>query len=103
MFQVQEAVKCRVVDRKDDGNGDSGSSLQNGHTQLVVSVHASILTNLHANDGFYKSYFSSLFFLQSDFEKDADANRPGEDINSSHYHSAGVSKPVPGEFSSKTN
>uniref|UniRef100_A0A673KMF5 Brain-specific angiogenesis inhibitor 1-like n=1 Tax=Sinocyclocheilus rhinocerous TaxID=307959 RepID=A0A673KMF5_9TELE len=41
--EVQEAVKCRVVDRKDDGNGDSGNSLQNGHTQLVVSVHASIL------------------------------------------------------------
>uniref|UniRef100_A0A8C1BA67 Adhesion G protein-coupled receptor B1b n=1 Tax=Cyprinus carpio carpio TaxID=630221 RepID=A0A8C1BA67_CYPCA len=41
--EVQEAVKCRVVDRKDDGNGDSGSSLQNGHTQLVVSLHASIL------------------------------------------------------------
>ncbi|KTF87442.1 hypothetical protein cypCar_00025581 [Cyprinus carpio] len=39
--EVQEAVKCRVVDRKDDGNGDSGSSLQNGHTQLVVSLHAS--------------------------------------------------------------
>ncbi|KAF4100973.1 hypothetical protein G5714_019169 [Onychostoma macrolepis] len=45
--EVQEAVKCRVVDRKDDGNGDSGNSLQNGHTQLV-----------------------------SDFEKDADSNRP---------------------------
>uniref|UniRef100_A0A672NRB6 Adhesion G protein-coupled receptor B1 n=1 Tax=Sinocyclocheilus grahami TaxID=75366 RepID=A0A672NRB6_SINGR len=39
--EVQDAVKCRVVDRKDDGNGDSGSSLQNGHTQLVVSLHAS--------------------------------------------------------------
>ena len=38
-LQVQEAVKCRVVDRKDDGNGDSGSSLQNGHSQHVVSFH----------------------------------------------------------------
>ncbi|XP_048085915.1 LOW QUALITY PROTEIN: adhesion G protein-coupled receptor B1-like [Alosa alosa] len=46
--EVQEAVKCRVVDRKDDGNGDSGSSLQNGHTQLM-----------------------------SDFEKDAESGRPG--------------------------
>uniref|UniRef100_A0A8C7P4P8 Adhesion G protein-coupled receptor B1b n=1 Tax=Oncorhynchus mykiss TaxID=8022 RepID=A0A8C7P4P8_ONCMY len=35
--EVQDAVKCRVVDRKDDGNGDSGSSLQNSHhTQLMV-------------------------------------------------------------------
>ncbi|XP_068188955.1 adhesion G protein-coupled receptor B1-like [Antennarius striatus] len=31
--EVQEAVKCRVVDRKDDGNGDSGSSHHNGHSQ----------------------------------------------------------------------
>ncbi|KAM4629943.1 adhesion G protein-coupled receptor B1-like [Polymixia lowei] len=46
--EVQEAVKCRVVDRKDDGNGDSGSSLQNGHTQLM-----------------------------SDFEKDGDSSRQG--------------------------
>ncbi|XP_035650839.1 adhesion G protein-coupled receptor B1-like [Oncorhynchus keta] len=47
--EVQEAVKCRVVDRKDDGNGDSGSSIQNSHhTQLM-----------------------------SDFEKDAESNRPG--------------------------
>uniref|UniRef100_A0A8C5H4R3 Adhesion G protein-coupled receptor B1-like n=1 Tax=Gouania willdenowi TaxID=441366 RepID=A0A8C5H4R3_GOUWI len=30
--EVQEAVKCRVVDRKDDGNGDSGSSHHNSHT-----------------------------------------------------------------------
>ncbi|XP_062844144.1 adhesion G protein-coupled receptor B1-like [Trichomycterus rosablanca] len=44
--EVQEAVKCRVVDRKDDGNGDSGSSLQNGHTQRL-----------------------------GDFEKDGDSNR----------------------------
>ncbi len=43
VFQVQEAVKCRVVDRKDDGNGDSSNSQQNGHTQLVVSLLASIL------------------------------------------------------------
>ncbi|KAG7225484.1 hypothetical protein INR49_027479 [Caranx melampygus] len=35
--EVQEAVKCRVVDRKDDGNGDSGSSLHNGHTQHTQS------------------------------------------------------------------
>ncbi|XP_030203878.1 adhesion G protein-coupled receptor B1 [Gadus morhua] len=46
--EVQEAVKCRVVDRKDDGNGDSGSSQQNGHSQHV-----------------------------SDFEKDGDSSRQG--------------------------
>uniref|UniRef100_A0A8C7VD96 Adhesion G protein-coupled receptor B1b n=1 Tax=Oncorhynchus mykiss TaxID=8022 RepID=A0A8C7VD96_ONCMY len=51
--EVQDAVKCRVVDRKDDGNGDSGSSLQNSHhTQLM-----------------------------SDFEKDADSNRPGDALS----------------------
>uniref|UniRef100_A0A7N6FDC0 G-protein coupled receptors family 2 profile 2 domain-containing protein n=1 Tax=Anabas testudineus TaxID=64144 RepID=A0A7N6FDC0_ANATE len=44
--EVQEAVKCRVVDRKDDGNGDSGSSLHNGHTQLMVSFLAYCLFNL---------------------------------------------------------
>uniref|UniRef100_A0A3B4G0D2 Brain-specific angiogenesis inhibitor 1-like n=1 Tax=Pundamilia nyererei TaxID=303518 RepID=A0A3B4G0D2_9CICH len=38
--EVQEAVKCRVVDRKDDGNGDSGSSLHNGHTQHMVNFLA---------------------------------------------------------------
>nr|XP_057903124.1 adhesion G protein-coupled receptor B1-like isoform X3 [Doryrhamphus excisus] len=47
--EVQEAVKCRVVDRKDDGNGDSGSSHHNGHNQLT----------------------------QSDNEKDGDSNRQG--------------------------
>ncbi|KAI4817371.1 hypothetical protein KUCAC02_010772 [Chaenocephalus aceratus] len=35
--EVQEAVKCRVVDRKDDGNGDSGSSNHNGNTQHMQS------------------------------------------------------------------
>ncbi|KAL0171609.1 hypothetical protein M9458_031920, partial [Cirrhinus mrigala] len=33
--EVQEAVKCRVVDRQEDGNGDSGGSFQNGHAQLM--------------------------------------------------------------------
>ncbi|XP_048850381.1 adhesion G protein-coupled receptor B1-like isoform X2 [Brienomyrus brachyistius] len=33
--EVQEAVKCRVVDRKDDGNGDGSGSHKNGHTQLM--------------------------------------------------------------------
>lgn len=37
MLQVQEAVKCRVVDRQEDGNGDSGGSFQNGHAQLMVT------------------------------------------------------------------
>uniref|UniRef100_A0A8C7XLQ4 Adhesion G protein-coupled receptor B1b n=1 Tax=Oryzias sinensis TaxID=183150 RepID=A0A8C7XLQ4_9TELE len=35
--EVQDAVKCRVVDRKDDGNGDSGSSLHNGQSQHMPS------------------------------------------------------------------
>ncbi|XP_030268355.1 LOW QUALITY PROTEIN: adhesion G protein-coupled receptor B1-like [Sparus aurata] len=47
--EVQEAVKCRVVDRKDDGNGDSGSSHHNGHSQ----------------------------HMQSDNEKDGDSSRQG--------------------------
>ncbi|XP_050992733.1 adhesion G protein-coupled receptor B1 [Labeo rohita] len=64
--EVQEAVKCRVVDRKDDGNGDSGSSLQNGHTQLV-----------------------------SDFEKDADANRPGGMKSSSEEKMPPPQMPLP--------
>lgn len=29
-------MKCRVVDRQEDGNGDSGGSFQNGHAQLMV-------------------------------------------------------------------
>uniref|UniRef100_A0AAY4D672 Brain-specific angiogenesis inhibitor 1 n=1 Tax=Denticeps clupeoides TaxID=299321 RepID=A0AAY4D672_9TELE len=48
--EVQEAVKCRVVDRKDDGNGDSGSSLQNGHTQLMVGVERFTLKDASATD-----------------------------------------------------
>ncbi|XP_067281519.1 adhesion G protein-coupled receptor B1-like [Pseudorasbora parva] len=64
--EVQEAVKCRVVDRKDDGNGDSGSSLQNGHTQLV-----------------------------SDFEKDADSNRPGGMKSSSEEKMPPPQLPLP--------
>uniref|UniRef100_A0A8C5H4F0 Adhesion G protein-coupled receptor B1-like n=1 Tax=Gouania willdenowi TaxID=441366 RepID=A0A8C5H4F0_GOUWI len=47
--EVQEAVKCRVVDRKDDGNGDSGSSHHNSHTPHM-----------------------------SDSEKDGDSSRQGE-------------------------
>ncbi|XP_059403540.1 adhesion G protein-coupled receptor B1-like [Carassius carassius] len=64
--EVQEAVKCRVVDRKDDGNGDSGSSLQNGHTQLVP-----------------------------DFEKDADSNRPGGMKSSSEEKMPPPQMPLP--------
>ncbi|XP_016334175.1 brain-specific angiogenesis inhibitor 1-like, partial [Sinocyclocheilus anshuiensis] len=64
--EVQEAVKCRVVDRKDDGNGDSGNSLQNGHTQLV-----------------------------SDFEKDADSNRPGGMKSSSEEKMPPPQMPLP--------
>uniref|UniRef100_A0A8C1XGQ4 Adhesion G protein-coupled receptor B1b n=1 Tax=Cyprinus carpio TaxID=7962 RepID=A0A8C1XGQ4_CYPCA len=64
--EVQDAVKCRVVDRKDDGNGDSGSSMQNGHTQLV-----------------------------SDFEKDGDSNRPGGMKSSSEEKMPPPQMPLP--------
>ncbi|XP_035284707.1 adhesion G protein-coupled receptor B1-like isoform X1 [Anguilla anguilla] len=40
--EVQDAVKCRVVDRKDDGNGDSSSSFQNGHTQLMSNFEKDV-------------------------------------------------------------
>uniref|UniRef100_A0A803KJE8 Ankyrin repeat domain-containing protein 37 n=1 Tax=Xenopus tropicalis TaxID=8364 RepID=A0A803KJE8_XENTR len=33
--EVQDAVKCRVVDQQEEGNGDSGGSFQNGHAQLM--------------------------------------------------------------------
>lgn len=36
LLQVQEAVKCRVVEHQEDTNGDSGGSFQNGHAQLMV-------------------------------------------------------------------
>ncbi|XP_051526701.1 adhesion G protein-coupled receptor B1-like [Myxocyprinus asiaticus] len=64
--EVQDTVKCRVVDRKDDGNGDSGSSLQNGHTQLM-----------------------------SDFEKDADSSRPGGMKSSSEEKMPPPQLPLP--------
>ncbi|XP_061117851.1 adhesion G protein-coupled receptor B1 [Conger conger] len=40
--EVQEAVKCRVVDRQEDGNGDSGSSFQNGHAQLMTDFEKDV-------------------------------------------------------------
>ncbi|KAM6958939.1 adhesion G protein-coupled receptor B1-like [Aplochiton taeniatus] len=64
--EVQEAVKCRVVDRKDDSNGDSGSSQQNGHTQLV-----------------------------SDFEKDGDSGRLGGMKSSSEEKMPPPQLPLP--------
>lgn len=33
-------MKCRVVDRQEEGNGDSGGSFQNGHAQLMVGLGA---------------------------------------------------------------
>ncbi|XP_051948610.1 adhesion G protein-coupled receptor B1-like [Xyrauchen texanus] len=64
--EVQDTVKCRVIDRKDDGNGDSGSSLQNGHNQLM-----------------------------SDFEKDADSSRPGGMKSSSEEKMPPPQLPLP--------
>lgn len=43
LLQVQEAVKCRVVDRQEDANGDSGGSFQNGHAQLMVWIYICFL------------------------------------------------------------
>ncbi|XP_052000370.1 adhesion G protein-coupled receptor B1-like isoform X4 [Xyrauchen texanus] len=40
--EVQEAVKCRVVDHQEDGNGDSGGSFQNGHAQLMTDFEKDV-------------------------------------------------------------
>ncbi|XP_053736524.1 adhesion G protein-coupled receptor B1-like isoform X2 [Synchiropus splendidus] len=40
--EVQEAVKCRVVDRQEDTNGDSGGSFQNGHAQIVTDFEKDV-------------------------------------------------------------
>uniref|UniRef100_A0A8C7X3Z2 Adhesion G protein-coupled receptor B1a n=1 Tax=Oryzias sinensis TaxID=183150 RepID=A0A8C7X3Z2_9TELE len=42
LLQVQEAVKCRVVDRHEDTNGDSGGSFQNGHAQLMTDFEKDV-------------------------------------------------------------
>ncbi|XP_047190205.1 adhesion G protein-coupled receptor B1 isoform X9 [Scophthalmus maximus] len=55
--EVQEAVKCRVVDRQEDANGDSGGSFQNGHAQLMVCTVDPTFP---------------VFCPQTDFEKDVD-------------------------------
>uniref|UniRef100_A0A8C5RTJ1 Adhesion G protein-coupled receptor B1 n=1 Tax=Laticauda laticaudata TaxID=8630 RepID=A0A8C5RTJ1_LATLA len=43
--EVQDAIKCRVVDRQEEANGDSGGSFQNGHAQLMVSGNKMLLLN----------------------------------------------------------
>ncbi|ERE86183.1 brain-specific angiogeneis inhibitor 1 [Cricetulus griseus] len=40
--KVQDAVKCRVVDRQEEGNGDSGGSFQNGHAQLMTDFEKDV-------------------------------------------------------------
>ncbi|KAM8811235.1 adhesion G protein-coupled receptor B1 isoform 1-T1 [Eudromia elegans] len=40
--EVQDAVKCRVVDRQEEGNGDSGGSFQNGHAQLMTDFEKDV-------------------------------------------------------------
>uniref|UniRef100_H2UVL1 Adhesion G protein-coupled receptor B1 n=1 Tax=Takifugu rubripes TaxID=31033 RepID=H2UVL1_TAKRU len=40
--EVQEAVKCRVVERQEDTNGDSGGSFQNGHAQLMTDFEKDV-------------------------------------------------------------
>lgn len=69
LLQVQEAVKCRVVERQEDTNGDSGGSFQNGHAQLMVRqcwISVSTLT-VQAQK---LQYFP--LCPQTDFEKDVD-------------------------------
>ncbi|KAM4029271.1 adhesion G protein-coupled receptor B1 isoform 5-T5 [Anomaloglossus baeobatrachus] len=62
--EVQDAVKCRVVDRQEEGNGDSGGSFQNGHAQLMLE---------EANNPYICTAMVGLKDKkQSDFEKDVD-------------------------------
>ncbi|KAM3929041.1 adhesion G protein-coupled receptor B1 isoform 2-T2 [Leptodactylus fuscus] len=63
--EVQDAVKCRVVDRQEEGNGDSGGSFQNGHAQLMLE---------EANNPYICTAMVGLKDkkVTSDFEKDVD-------------------------------
>ncbi|KAM8967734.1 adhesion G protein-coupled receptor B1 isoform 2-T2 [Pelodytes ibericus] len=63
--EVQDAVKCRVVDRQEEGNGDSGGSFQNGHAQLMLE---------EANNPYICTAMVGLKEKKasSDFEKDVD-------------------------------
>ncbi|KAM4705933.1 adhesion G protein-coupled receptor B1 [Rhinophrynus dorsalis] len=63
--EVQDAVKCRVVDRQEEGNGDSGGSFQNGHAQLMLE---------EANNPYICTAMVGLKEkkVSSDFEKDVD-------------------------------
>ncbi|XP_049629783.1 adhesion G protein-coupled receptor B1 isoform X2 [Suncus etruscus] len=40
--EVQDAVKCRVVDRQEAGDGHSGDSFQNGHAQLMTDFEKDV-------------------------------------------------------------
>ncbi|OCT75074.1 hypothetical protein XELAEV_18034064mg [Xenopus laevis] len=63
--EVQDAVKCRVVDQQEEGNGDSGGSFQNGHAQLMLE---------EANNPYICTAMVGLKDkkIPSDFEKDVD-------------------------------
>ncbi|XP_063777224.1 adhesion G protein-coupled receptor B1 isoform X5 [Pseudophryne corroboree] len=63
--EVQDAVKCRVVDRQEEGNGDSGGSFQNGHAQLMLE---------EANNPYICTAMVGLKEkkVTSEFEKDVD-------------------------------
>ncbi|XP_075437687.1 adhesion G protein-coupled receptor B1 isoform X7 [Ascaphus truei] len=63
--EVQDAVKCRVVDRQEEGNGDSGGSFQNGHAQLMLE---------EANNPYICTAMVGLKEKKgsTDFEKDVD-------------------------------
>ncbi|KAG8441560.1 hypothetical protein GDO86_010659, partial [Hymenochirus boettgeri] len=63
--EVQDAVKCRVVDQQEEGNGDSGGSFQNGHAQLMLE---------EANNPYICTSMVGLKDkkVSSEFEKDVD-------------------------------
>lgn len=69
-------MKCRVVDRQEDGNGDSGGSFQNGHAQLMVSksviFHSKDFSILALSLLPLSTKSAFLRFPQTDFEKDVD-------------------------------
>uniref|UniRef100_A0A8C5Q5B9 Adhesion G protein-coupled receptor B1 n=1 Tax=Leptobrachium leishanense TaxID=445787 RepID=A0A8C5Q5B9_9ANUR len=76
--EVQDAVKCRVVDRQEEGNGDSGGSFQNGHAQLMLE---------EANNPYICTAMVGLKEkkVSSEFEKDVDLacrSALGKDISS---------------------
>uniref|UniRef100_A0A3Q0S453 Adhesion G protein-coupled receptor B1 n=1 Tax=Amphilophus citrinellus TaxID=61819 RepID=A0A3Q0S453_AMPCI len=61
--EVQEAVKCRVVDRQEDTNGDSGGSFQNGHAQLMTDFEKDVDMACRSGNKPFISHRFSLFLM----------------------------------------